>query len=52
MLLGEQLTTICKSEVVRKLGVITNPNQKNKVNKVCYYSFFYGEKINWKEVLR
>lgn len=52
MLLGEQLTTICKSEVVRKLGVITNPNQKNKVNKVCYLSFFYGEKINWKEVLR
>lgn len=51
MILGEQPQTICKSEVIRKIGRIRNRKQKNIVNKVCYYSFFYGEHINWNEVL-
>ena len=51
MALGEQIQTICKSQVVRKLGRICSQEQKNTVNKVCYYSLFYGEKINWEEVL-
>lgn len=51
MILGEQPQTICKSEILKKIGTITNKKQKNMVNKVCYYSFFYGEKIDWNEVL-
>ena len=51
MVLGEQPMTICKEEVLRKLGRVTNQNHKNMINKVCYNSFFYGEEINWEEVL-
>lgn len=51
MVLGEQPQTIDKDEVKRKLGTVTNKKQRNTINKVCYNSFFYGEKINWKEVL-
>ena len=51
MILGEQPQTIDKQEVIRKLGTVTNKNQKNMINKVCFNTFFFGEKINWKEVL-
>jgi mRNA interferase MazF len=50
MILGEQPQTICKSEVLNKLGTVTNENQRNKINKVCWNLFFYGENINWEEV--
>ena len=52
MILGEQPQTICKEEVQRKVGTITNENQKNMINKVCYNTFFFGENINWEEVLK
>lgn len=51
MILGEQPQTICKSEIIRVLGRVTNQKQKNMVNKVCYNSFFYGEDIKWEEIL-
>ena len=51
MLLGETMQTIDKLEVKRRLGRVTNEGCKNKINKVCYYSLFYGEDINWGEVL-
>lgn len=51
MILGEQTQTICKEEVIKKIGRITDQEQKNKVNKVCFNAFFYGENINWEEVL-
>lgn len=51
MILGEQPQTICKEEVIKKLGNVTNSKQRNNVNKVCFNTFFFGEKINWKEVL-
>lgn len=51
MILGEHPQTICKNEVKEKLGTISNKEQRNVVNKVCFNTFFYGEKINWKEVL-
>lgn len=51
MILGEQPQTICKSEVIRVLGTVTNQEQKNMVNKICYNSFFYGEDIKWEEIL-
>lgn len=51
MILGEQPQTICKEEVIKKLGNVTDIEQRNIVNKVCFNSFFFGENINWKEVL-
>ena len=51
MILGEQPQTICKEEVIRKLGTITKKKKKNMINKVCFNTFFFGEDINWKEVL-
>lgn len=51
MILGEQPQTICKQEVIRKLGNVTDKNQRNNVNKVCFNTFFFGENINWEEVL-
>lgn len=51
MILGEQPQTICKQEVIRKLGNVTDKSQRNNVNKVCFNTFFFGENINWEEVL-
>lgn len=51
MILGEQPQTICKEEVIKKLGNVSDIKQRNNVNKVCFNTFFFGEKINWEEVL-
>ena len=51
MILGEQPITISKDEVEEKLGMVTNQKEKNMINKICYNTFFFGESINWKEVL-
>ena len=51
MILGEQPQTICKEEVIRRLGNVTDRRQRNSVNKVCFNTFFFGENINWEEVL-
>lgn len=52
MVLGEQPYTLDKKyEVIRKLGTVINPEQRNMVNKVCWNTLFYGENINWEEVL-
>ena len=51
MILGEQPQTICKQEVIRKLGNVTDKKQRNNVNRVCFNTFFFGENINWEEVL-
>lgn len=51
MVLGEQPQTISKNEVIDKLGSITDQNEKDMINKVCFNTFFFGEDINWKEVL-
>lgn len=51
MVLGEQPQTICKDEVIRVLGSVTDQAQRNMVNRVCYNSFFYGENIDWEEIL-
>lgn len=51
MILGEQPQTICKEEVISKLGNVTDKKQRNLINKVCFNTFFFGEKIDWEEVL-
>lgn len=52
MILGEQPQTISKHEVIRKFGNVRNKNHRNLINKVCFNIFFYGEDINWEEVLK
>lgn len=51
LILGEQPQTICKEHVLSKLGTVTDEGQRNRVNKVCWNTFFFGEDINWEEVL-
>ena len=51
MILGEQPQTICKEEVIKKLGNVSDKKQRNNVNKVCFNTFFFGENIDWEEVL-
>lgn len=51
MILGEQPQTICKDEVIRKLGSVSDKRQRNNINKVCFNTFFFGENIDWEEVL-
>lgn len=51
MILGEQPQTICKQEVLSKIGTVQNKEQRNMINKVCFNTFFYGENIDWEEVL-
>ena len=51
MVLGEQPFTISKEEVIGKIGSVTSQDERNMINKVCFNSYFYGEKINWEEVL-
>lgn len=52
MILGEQPQTINKTEVVRKRGRVVNQRDRNTVNRITYNSFFWGENINWEEVLK
>lgn len=52
MVLGEQPYTLDKeTEIVRKIGTITDQSQRDMVNKVCWNTLFFGEDINWKELV-
>lgn len=51
IILGEQPQTICKESVIQKLGTVEDKEQRNRVNKVCFNTFFFGEDIDWEEVL-
>lgn len=51
MILGEQPQTINKKDVIKKIGTVTNKPQRNMVNKVCFNTFFFGENIDWEEVM-
>ena len=52
MVLGEQPYTLDKKyDVIRKLGSVVDKTQKNIINKVCWNTLFYGENIDWEEVL-
>lgn len=41
---------ICGSSDI-KMSFVTDKKQRNNVNKVCFNTFFFGENINWEEVL-
>jgi mRNA interferase MazF len=37
--------------VIRKIGNVKDKKQRNIINKICYNTFFFGENIDWNEVL-
>lgn len=51
MVLGEQPYTLDKCEIKRKLGTVVDKEQRNIVNKICWNTMFFGENIDWEEVL-
>ena len=50
MLLGEQLITISKEEVINKLGTVTDEKEKKLIDKVCFNSLFFGTEYRLEEV--
>ena len=42
MALGEQIFTISKNEVIKKLGNITDKKQRYLIDKACFNGLFYG----------
>lgn len=42
MVLGEQIITISKDEVIKRLGNVTNHNERKLIDKVCFNGLFFG----------
>ena len=42
MVLGEQIITISKDEVIERLGSVTNQNEKRMIDKACFNGLFFG----------
>ena len=51
MVMGEQITTISKDEVISKIGTITDDKNKRMVDKVCFNSLFFGTDYKLEEVM-
>ena len=44
MVLGEQPYTLDKQyEVVKKIGSVKNPEERARINKICFDTLFMGE---------
>lgn len=50
MVLGEQLFTISKDEVIEKLGKVTNKEEKRLIDTTCFNGLFYGTGYKLEEV--
>ena len=50
MLLGEQLITISKEEVINKLGTVTDEKEKKLIDKVCFILYFLEQNYRLEEV--
>ena len=42
MTLGEQIVTISKHEVKKKVGTITDRSEKRIIDQACFDGLFYG----------
>lgn len=51
MLLGEQIITISKDEVIQKIGTVTNQHEKKLIDRVCFNSLFYGTEYRLEEAM-
>ena len=51
MVLGEQIITISKDEVIERLGNVTDPNERKLIDKACFNGLFFGTEYKLEEVL-
>jgi mRNA interferase MazF len=42
MVMGEQIITISKTEVIEKLGAVTNKEDRRIVDQTCFNGLFFG----------
>lgn len=49
MVLGEQIITISKDEVIERLGNVTNHNERKLIDKVCFNGLFFGTEYRLEE---
>ena len=49
MVLGEQIITISKDEVIERLGSVTNQNEKRMIDKACFNGLFFGTEYRLEE---
>ena len=51
MVLGEQIITISKDEVIERLGSVTNQNEKRMIDKACFNGLFFGTGYKLEEAM-
>ena len=49
MVLGEQIITISKDEVIERLGNVTDRNERKLIDKVCFNGLFFGTEYRLEE---
>ena len=49
MVLGEQIITISKDEVIKRLGNVANHNERKLIDKVCFNGLFFGTEYRLEE---
>ena len=49
MVLGEQIITISKDEVIERLGSVTNQNEKRMIDNACFNGLFFGTEYRLEE---
>lgn len=50
MVLGEQIVTISKDEVIERLGNVTDVNERKMIDKACFNGLFFGTEYKLEEV--
>mgnify|MGYP002707213202 FL=1 len=50
MVMGEQIITISKTEVIEKLGAVTNKEDRRIVDQTCFNGLFFGTEYRLEEV--
>lgn len=51
MVLGEQIITISKDEVIERLGSVTNQNEKRMIDQTCFNGLFFGTGYKLEEAM-
>ena len=49
MVMGEQIITISKTEVIEKLGTITSKEDRRMVDQTCFNGLFFGTEYRLEE---
>lgn len=49
MVLGEQIITISKDEVIERLGNITDAYERKLIDKACFNGLFFGTEYRLEE---